>query len=79
MVSRRWHSHHRRDDPRVGGGWTVVLSGPGRLDPLQAAATEPESLSTSIHAADRAWVVLHPEESGWRVHRTPVRSTPLAG
>jgi hypothetical protein len=32
-------------------GWTVVLSGPEHLDRLQAAATEAESLSTSIQAA----------------------------
>jgi hypothetical protein len=43
MVSRWWRSHHRRDDPRV-GGWTVVLSGPERLVPLQVATAEPESL-----------------------------------
>ena len=46
------------------------MSGPERLDPLQAATTEAESLSTSIQAADRvAKVFLRPEESGWGVTR----------
>jgi hypothetical protein len=49
-----------------GSGGEAVLSGPERRDPLQAATTEPESLSTSIEAADRlAKAFLRPEESGW--------------
>lgn len=46
-MSKRRRSHHRRDEPGA-GGWTVVLSGPEHLEPLQAATTEAESLSTSI-------------------------------